>query len=121
MDNSTFKPKIEFENLVKENLNYYKISKMSFEEYKDFLFFFFYEVDKLRMEGLKKNDVEKIISKNYSDVISNFNNNDFMFERRFEIFNEELIEFGSSPFFWQTDIKKYMEKWKKLLYIGWFG
>ena len=112
--------RIAFERLVEDALTYSVISKMTFEEYKDFLFYFFTEVYKLKENGLRKEDVEPIISQNYSDVLSTSDDEDIMFVRRFEVFNEELLEFCSSPFFWKTSLETYLKKWDRLFDIDWF-
>jgi len=120
MESSTIKPQIEFENLVNNNLIYGKISKMSFEQYKEFVFYFFTEVDKFKKKGLRKDDVKDHVMKNYSDVMSTFDDDDILFERRFEVFNEELIEFCSSPFFWSTNLETYFKKWNRRFDIDWY-
>lgn len=120
MEDSTSKSQIEFENLVIDNLTYKRISIMSFEEYKEFVLYFFTEVDQLKQKKLRKENIENFIKKHYSDTMSNFDDNDDLFERRFEVFNEELLEFCSSPFFWNTSLETYLKKWDAYFNNDWF-
>ncbi|WP_254050320.1 hypothetical protein [Myroides sp. N17-2] len=106
--------------LIGSKLTYSVMSKLTFEEYMSFVYAFFSELNTMRNKGLKKEDVDSIIKKQYSDVISVFDDNDVMFERRFEVFNEELTEFCSSPLFWNTDFTEYMKKWQFAFQHKWF-
>jgi hypothetical protein len=120
MESSTIKSKIAFKKLIEENLTYSMISNLTFEEYKKFVFSFFTEMNRIRSEGIKKEDVDSFLNKHYSNVMVSSDDDDVMFERRFTTIMEELTEFCSSPHFWRTDFDIYMEKWNKFFLISWF-
>jgi len=120
MGDSTIEQKLNFENFIFENLNYTVVSKLTFNEYKSYVYLFFSKLNEFKLKGLQKNDVESFVKNHYSNVMSMADENDIIFERRFTSITEELIEFCSDPFFWNTDLHVYMKKWDKLFDSKWF-
>lgn len=120
MENNTIKPLVDFKELVESHLTYYIVSKLTYEEYKSFVFSFFTELNRIRNEGVKKEEVDTFLNKHYSNFMVSSDDNDVMFERKFTAIMEELTEFCSSPHFWKTDFTIYMQKWGRLFLISWF-
>ena len=115
-----FKVVVEFKVLLLQKLSYSEMSNMNFDEYKVFVFYFFREVDSLRRNGLLKEHIYSFVNEYYGEVISNVDEDDIMFQRRFEVFIEELMEFCSFPFFWETEIEIYLKKWERVFESNWF-
>lgn len=109
---------LKFREIIKNRLNYFVISKMNFGEYKHFVYTLFDDVNNLRKDGLTYSYASNIIHEQFYEV-SDFGENDVLFERRFSIITEELSEFCSGPYFWQTDHKTYMKKWERILKSDW--
>ncbi|UUC46721.1 hypothetical protein [Flavobacterium cerinum] len=120
MENSAFKSKIEFEKYLEDNFNYHTVSKMNFDDYRIFVIELFSRLYELKKNGLEKEHIYDFVNKYYSNVMENADDSDIMFERRFSAVIEELSEFCSSPFFWDSDLDVYFKKWDKLFQIDWF-
>jgi hypothetical protein len=120
MEYSKIKSVIDFKKYLIDNLNYLVISTMDFNEYKDFVYKLFSKLDELRNSGMQKKDIEDFIQNHYASVISNVDDNDILFERRFSSITEELLEFCSDPFFWNSDFDLYMKKWARGFEVSWF-
>src|SRR6476469_7106866 len=100
--------KLEFENLISENLTYAVISKMTFDEYKKFIVLLFSKINQWRNEGLTRDDIDSFIKQHYSKITSTDVDTDVLFERRFSAVTEELQEFCADPHFWNTNFEVYM-------------
>ena len=120
MENGTFKLKLEFENLLTNNLNYSVISIMDFDQYKDFVISLFKELNQLKKKGLKREDIDDFVRKHYANVTSFADDTDILFERRFSAITEELNHFCADPFFWNTDFDLYMKKWHRGFEVDWY-
>lgn len=120
MEKSTESLRIEFEVFIKENLTYESLSKMSFDQYSFFVFNLFKKIDNLKRQGIEKDLAIEFINKHFSFVMESADDTDILFERRFSAITEEITEFCSNPFFWETDFVLYMQKWEKLFQIDWF-
>ena len=120
MENGTFKLKLEFENLLTNNLNYSVISIMDFDQYKDFVINLLRELNQLKEEGLGREEVDDFVKKHYTNVTAFADDTDILFERRFSAITEELIHFCADPFFWDTDFDIYMRKWYKMFETDWY-
>ncbi|MBD3842021.1 MAG: hypothetical protein IE909_09090 [Campylobacterales bacterium] len=111
---------LEFKQFVIDNLNYPNLSKMNFDEYKLFFYNFFDKMNHFRNNGLTFEDIENFIREHDSNIMSEANDADVMFERRFSVITEELLLFCADPFFWYTDYDIYMKKWEKAFESYWF-
>lgn len=120
MENKISKSKAEFESFITENLNYPTISKMAFEEYKDFIYLVFTKLNRWRENGLNREDIDSFVNKHYSNVMDFCDIDDVMFERRFSGVTEELVEFCSDPMFWGTEFDLYMKKWERMFKGDWY-
>jgi len=120
MDNYIIKSKLDFENFIVENLNYAVISNMTFDAYKKFVYFSFFKLNELKLNGLEMTDIESFVKNHYSNVTSLSDDADVLFERRFSSITEELIGFCPDPIFWSTDFDLYIKKWDKLFEVDWF-
>jgi hypothetical protein len=116
---SSIKSKLELECFLKEKLSYYNLSKMTFEEYVKFVNSLFYTLNVIRKNGIQREDLFDFVQNLYSDVMSDFDDSDVLFERRFSIIVEELIAFTSDPIFWYSDFDVYMKKWDELFKVDW--
>lgn len=114
------KSKKEFESFIEENLNYSIISNLTFEEYKNLVFDIFTRLNELKNLNINKDDIKEIINRHFSKVMMSDNDSDIMFERRFSGITEEIVEFCSAPFFWETDFNLYKRKWDKYFESDWF-
>ncbi|MGV7108068.1 hypothetical protein [Flavobacterium sp. U410] len=110
MEYSAFESKLDLEQYIIKNFNYDVISKMTFDDYKKKVYHFFTELNKLKENGLKKGDIEDFLSNHYSSVIDVSDDDDILFERRFTIIIEELVEFCPAPFFWDIEFSDYKKK-----------
>jgi len=119
MENGAGSLQIEFEVFISENLTYQNLSKMNFEQYSSFVYNLFSRMNNLKQQGIRRDLVDKFIHTHYSLIMMSANDADVLFERRFSAITEELTEFCSNPFFWETDFTLYMQKWKKLFQIDW--
>ncbi len=101
----------ELQNLILE-LEVIPLSTMSEYDYKNFILTFFTKVDELKSGGLRIDDsLKKFIDKRYYEVSEYFDENPIYEERIQDIFTE-LTEFCSPPRFWDTPLTKYMlQKW----------
>lgn len=116
----TFESQLDFENFIEENLNYEIISNMTFEEYKRFVFFLFKQLNKLKINGLERNNISVFVNNHYSKITSSADEDDILFERRFSSITEELNAFCSDPIFWYSDFSLYIKKWEKMFEGTWY-
>ncbi|MVO10870.1 hypothetical protein GOQ30_16990 [Flavobacterium sp. TP390] len=115
MENSTIQSAIDFQNFITNNLTYPVISKMSFIDYKKFVFKLFEDLNYLRNQGLKRDDISNFVNTHYSRITEFSDDADILFERRFSGITEELIGFCSDPIFWYSDFSIYKRKWERVL------
>jgi hypothetical protein len=111
------KPITEFETFILENVNYERISKMTFDEYKGFVYDIFSKLNVWRNNGLKREDVMSFVNEHYYNTLSSGAEQDVLFVRRFESVIEEI--YGGHHNFWSTTFGIYMEKWEKEFVIDW--
>lgn len=111
--------RLEFEKYLTGNLNYSTFSKMTFDQYQEFIINLFTRLNELRNSGMLRREIEDLINQIYRKE-SDFFDNDVLFERRFTSLTEEILEFCPDPFFWSTDFDIYMKKWEKAFKIDWF-
>jgi hypothetical protein len=104
MEYSTINNKIELENFLYKYLNYPVISKMKFNEYKVFVFFLFEEVNKLKINRLKIENVMEFVNNHFSEF---YEDSDEIYERRFSFITEELVGFCADPRFWFHDFNDF--------------
>ena len=120
MANNTIQSTIDFQNFITNNLTYPVISKMSFSDYKNFVYNLFTSLNRLRNQGLKRDDINNFVNTHYSKITEFSDDNDILFERRFSGITEELIGFCSDPIFWQTDFDIYKKKWERRFENSWY-
>jgi len=121
MENRTIKSKLELEVYLTNNLNYSIISKMDFNEFKEFVLLLFREMNKLKKDGLEREDVFDFIQNLYNNQMSIVDETDILFERRFSGITEELISFCADPIFWYTDdFEIYIKKWEGAFEGDWY-
>lgn len=90
---------------------------MSTDSYRLFVDDFFIWLDKLKNEGLKRDDIYVTINDIYCEQ-SDFFDLDSLFEDRFGNVTDEVIAFCPDPFFWDVNLNEYMEKWNKGFTLG---
>ena len=108
----------EIENmkiLIKNNLSYKKINKLSLEEYIKFIYEFFEILTQYKNKGMMKEDIESFVNELYTKLSYFFDGNGIN-EDKFGFITEELISFCPSPFFWDVPLEEYMQKWEKLYF-----
>ncbi|MQP52964.1 MULTISPECIES: hypothetical protein [unclassified Flavobacterium] len=113
--------KIELEVYLTNNLNYSVISRMDFNEFKEFVLKLFKEINELKNEGLKRDDIFDFIQNLYKNEMSMADEKDVLFERRFSGITEELTSFCADPMFWYTDdFEIFIKKWQKSFEYDWY-
>lgn len=105
----------ELKIIIKKELDYNYISKLSIDDYIKFIHDFFNILTTYKQQGVKKEDIEEFINKLYTFQSSYFNG-DVIKEDMFSFITEEILNFCPSPFFWNISMKEYMEKWEKLYF-----
>lgn len=113
------KLKATFELFLEKNLNYSIMSKMTFEEYKSFVFVVFDRLNELRNLDIIREDITPFIQAFYYNESFNIDDSDILFERRFSAIVEEIEEFCPNPHFWETDYKVYLKKWDRWFHQDW--
>ena len=101
----------ELQNLVLE-LDVETLSTLQENDYKNFILNFFSKVNQLKRKGLIIDDLfKRYIDARYFDISDYFDENPVYEERIQDIFTE-LTEFCSPPKFWNTPFEEYMKvKW----------
>ncbi len=120
MDNFSIKSKFDLEVFLIHNLNYSVISKMNFNDYKNFVVKLFNVLNELKKEGLKREDIYDFIQNLYFNEMTKENEANILFERRFSAITEELNAFCADPMFWYSDFDSFMRKREKAFDIDWY-
>jgi hypothetical protein len=105
----------ELKNIIKKELDYNCISKLSLNEYHKFIYDFFKILTLYKQQGIKKEDVEDFVNKLYNSQSSYFED-DAIKEDMFSFITEEILNFCPSPFFWDISLEEYMLKWEKVYF-----